>query len=283
MPEFLVEFITPIVKATKGSRSHTFFTLPEYATWLEDQSSTKGWTIKYYKGLGTSTPKEAKEYFAEMDDHQKSFSYGGAEDDVAIDMAFSKKKIEERKDWLRGFKAGTFLDHSVEKITYSEFVNKELILFSMADNVRSIPSMVDGLKPGQRKVLFSCMKRKLTSDIKVAQLAGYVSEHSAYHHGEASLNGTIVNMAQTHVGSNNIALLVPSGQFGTRIQGGKDAASPRYIFTRLSMATRMLFNPHDDALLTFMEDDGQSIEPQWYVACARCRDSVLAYACHDLQ
>jgi DNA gyrase/topoisomerase IV subunit A len=89
----------------------------------------------------------------------------------------------------------------------------------MADNIRSIPSVADGLKPGQRKVLFGCFKRNLTpdSDIKVAQLAGYVSEKTAYHHGEQSLTATIVGLAQTFVGSNNINLLSPNGQFGTRI------------------------------------------------------------------
>ena len=55
---------------------------------------------------------------------------------------------------------------------------QELILFSRADLERSIPNMVDGLKPGQRKILFACFKRNLKSDVKVAQLAGYVSEHS---------------------------------------------------------------------------------------------------------
>ena len=124
----------------------------------------------------------------------------------------------------------------------------------MADNVRSIPSMVDGFKPSQRKVLFSCFKRKLKKDIKVVQLAGYVSEHSAYHHGEASLQGTIVNMAQNYCGSNNINLLMPSGQFGTRLLGGKDAASPRYIFTHLAKITRVLFSEHDDALMDFLDD-----------------------------
>ena len=97
--------------------------------------------------------------------------------------------------------------------------------------------MVDGLKPGQRKILFSCFKRgksMMKTEIKVAQLAGYVSEHSAYHHGETSLAGTIVGMAQTFVGSNNIPLLTPAGQFGTRLLGGKDAASPRYIFTKVA-------------------------------------------------
>ena len=160
---------------------------------------------------------------------------------------------------------GTYLDHNVSSLSISDFVNKELILFSMADNIRSIPSMVDGFKPGQRKVLFGCFKRKLKREIKVAQLAGYVAEHSAYHHGEASLLMTIVGLAQAYVGSNNINVLDPNGQFGTRLAGGKDAAAARYIFTNVSKITRTIFHPADDALLNYMQDDGDSIEPSWYL------------------
>jgi DNA topoisomerase-2 len=99
----------------------------------------------------------------------------------------------------------------------------------------------------------------------VAQLAGYVSEHSAYHHGEASLQGCIVNMAQDFVGSNNIHLLSPIGQFGTRLMGGKDAASARYIFTNLEQLTRRLYDPLDNDVLKYLDEDGQSIEPEWYI------------------
>ncbi|KAG9104156.1 DNA topoisomerase 2 [Ceratobasidium sp. 370] len=135
----------------------------------------------------------------------------------------------------------------------------------MADNIRSIPSVVDGLKPGQRKVIFGCFKRKLKNEIKVAQLVGYISEKTAYHHGEQSLTMTIVNLAQNFVGSNNINLLKPEGQFGTRSQGGKDAASARYIFTNIPRMTRAIFHPCDDALLNYLKDDNDSIEPEWYM------------------
>ena len=151
VPGFLIEFITPIVKVTKGRESKSFFTLPEYESWKEVHEDGKGWNIKYYKGLGTSTSKEAKEYFSAMDLHRKEFRYDGVEDDGLIDMAFSKKKVEERKVWLNAFEEGTYLDHTAEQVSYSDFINKELILFSMADNVRSIPSMIDGFKPSQRK------------------------------------------------------------------------------------------------------------------------------------
>ncbi len=121
------------------------------------------------------------------------------------------------------------MDHSVPELSISDFVNKELVHFAVADCVRSIPSLVDGLKPGQRKILFTCLDKDVSEEIRVAQLSGSVSLHSAYHHGEASLNKAIVGMAHDFVGSNNINLLHPAGSFGSRLQGGKDAASARYV------------------------------------------------------
>jgi DNA topoisomerase-2 len=264
VPGFMTEFITPIVKATKGKQTLKFYTMVEYERWKQN-TNTRGWKIRYYKGLGSNTPEEAQEYFSQISKHQKEFQWTGPQDDEAIEMAFSKKKADARKEWLRAYQPGTYLDQSVSKISYSDFINKELILFSLADCVRSIPSMVDGLKPGQRKILFCCFKRNLKTEIKVAQLSGYVSEHSAYHHGEASLHETIIGMAQNYVGAHNINLLEPIGQFGTRLQGGEDAASARYIRTKLADLTRYIFIPEDDHILKYLEEDGESIEPEWYV------------------
>jgi len=267
---FLQQFITPIVKVTKGKKYKTFFTLPEYETWKEQNNDAKGWTIKYYKGLGTSTSAEAKDYFSHLNVHEVNFAK--LEDDEKggdlVDMAFSKTRVDDRKIWLNNLQEDTFLDYSEckeEGVKFSEFIDKELVLFSQADNARSIPHVYDGFKPSQRKVLFSCFKRKLKGEIKVAQLAGYVGEHSAYHHGEMSLTGTIIGMAQSFCGSNNINLLTPSGQFGTRRMGGKDSASPRYVFTKLEKITRTIFHPDDDELLTYLNDDGLSIEPSFYM------------------
>jgi len=197
--------------------------------------------------------------------HRMAFKYSGPTDDDAIDLAFNKKRADDRKDWINAYKDGDTVDHTKPSVGYADFINKELVAFSKYDVMRSIPCMVDGFKPGQRKVIFCCFKRNLKSDVKVAQLAGYISEHSAYHHGETSLQGTIVGMAQRFVGSNNINLLVPSGQFGTRLQGGKDSASARYIYTRLERIARVIFHPDDDPILEYQTEEGQSIEPKWYI------------------
>ncbi len=131
--------------------------------------------------------------------------------------------------------------------------------------MRSIPNMMDGLKTSLRKILYSAFKKRLVSEIKVAQFSGYVSENSCYHHGEMSLNAAIVGMAQNFVGSNNINLLQPLGQFGTRRRGGDDSASERYIFTALSPITRAIFPEADDHILEYLEDDGYPVEPKYYL------------------
>mmetsp|Transcript_89770 Transcript_89770/g.187564 ORF Transcript_89770/g.187564 Transcript_89770/m.187564 type:complete len:1239 (+) Transcript_89770:165-3881(+) len=261
---FVREFVTPIVKASKGGETMTFFTQVEYENWKEQNEGGKGWHIKYYKGLGTSTAAEAKEYFSAMDDHRIDFSWKSKKDGELIDMAFSKTRADDRKNWMNEYEEGTFVDHTSDTLSYSDFVNLELVQFSKYSVMRSVPSIMDGFKPTQRKVLYCCFKRNLRTDVKVAQLVGYVGEHSAYHHGEASLAGTIIAMAQDFVGSNNLNLLTPSGQFGTRAQGGSDHASARYIYTRLMPMTRLVFSPLDDAILNYLEEDGQRIEPQWY-------------------
>ncbi|KAH8357885.1 hypothetical protein KR200_002780 [Drosophila serrata] len=274
---FLEEFITPIVKATKKNEELSFYSLPEFEEWKNDTANHYTYNIKYYKGLGTSTSKEAKEYFQDMDRHRILFRYDGSVDDESIVMAFSRKHIESRKVWLTnhmdevkrrkelGLPERYLYTKGTKHVSYADFINLELVLFSNADNERSIPSLVDGLKPGQRKVMFTCFKRNDKREVKVAQLSGSVAEMSAYHHGEVSLQMTIVNLAQNFVGSNNINLLEPRGQFGTRLTGGKDSASARYIFTLMSPLTRLIYHPLDDPLLAYQTDDGQRIEPLWYL------------------
>jgi DNA topoisomerase-2 len=265
IPGFLSFMNTPILRAKKGAQTRLFYNDGEYALWKETMTAQvlNTWTIKYFKGLGTSTSAEFKEYFANK--KIVDFVHAGQASDDTIDKVFNKKRPDDRKTWLENYDKTAYLDTSCPTVPYETFIDKELIHFSTYDCARSIPNMVDGLKISLRKILFSAFKRKLTTEIKVAQFSGYVSEHSAYHHGEASLNGAIVNMAQNFVGSNNVNLLEPVGQFGTRLQGGDDSASERYIFTHLNPMTRLIFPEPDDAVLTYKDDDGTVVEPEYYV------------------
>ena len=255
---------TPILRAKKGNEVKLFYNDGEYMQWKDSlgQFGIKGWIIKYFKGLGTSTSKEFKEYFANK--KIVNFIYNNEQSDDNIDKVFNKKRPDDRKTWLENYDKRAYLDTNHERVYYEDFINREMIHFSTYDCARSIPNMVDGLKTSLRKILYSAFKRKLTTEVKVAQFSGYVSEHSAYHHGEASLNGAIVNMAQNYVGSNNINLLEPNGQFGTRLHGGDDSASERYIFTMLNPMTRAIFPEADDNVLSYLNDDGTLVEPEFY-------------------
>jgi len=260
---FLCTLLTPILKATKGSNTVSFYSIPEFQQWKQAQpAGLPGWKIKYYKGLGTSTPTEAREWFKNL--HEIQYEWDEKTDE-SMNLAFNKKLADDRKRWLSHYEPSKMLVPVGGRASYTSFVNDELIHFSNADNIRSLPHLMDGLKPSQRKILFACLKRNLREEIRVAQLAGYVSEHAAYHHGEASLNGTIIGMAQNFVGSNNINLLKPVGQFGSRLHGGQDAASPRYIHTYLESIVSTLFRKEDMNLLTYIDDDGDLVEPEYYL------------------
>jgi len=266
IPGFIGFMNTPILKARRGAQEVLFYNDGEFEEWKKqfpNATVPASWSTKYYKGLGTSTGKEFKEYF----EHKKmvNFVHTGKESDDHLDMAFNKKRADDRKEWLANYSREAFLDTSKPSIPYEEFIDHGLIHFSIYDNERSIPNLMDGLKISLRKILYAAFKKGgLKTEIKVAQFSGYVSEHSAYHHGEASLNAAIIGMAQSFVGSNNINLLEPNGQFGTRIKGGQDSASERYIFTQLNRLTRLIYRQEDDAVLSYIDDDGQMVEPIYY-------------------
>src|SRR6056300_824247 len=264
---FVVSMVTPIIKASKGTQSKSFYTDSAFRTWYGNGKA--GWRIKYYKGLGTSTSAEAREYFKKIQDLTVKFDMDTMTDDSIV-LAFDKKKADARKSWLL---ESTAKDADqlevpygyVKQLDITDFVHKDLVNFSLADLKRSIAHMADGLKPSQRKVMYSCFQKNLRDEMKVAQLAAFVAEKSAYHHGEVSLADTIVKLANDYTGSNNINLLEPCGQFGTRLMGGKDASQTRYIFTRLTKDARKIYDPKDDAILNYLDDDGRSIEPDFYM------------------
>jgi len=266
IPGFLTSMLTPIIKASnnRGVEVIEFYNMSDYERWIETDIAKNGsWKIKYYKGLGTSNDQEAKEYFKNM--KKITYKYDENADEV-IDLAFNKKRADDRKDWLANYDKDNVLDYKNLEVDFKTFVDKDLIHFSNRDLQRSINHICDGLKESTRKILFACFKRRLyTNEIKVAQLSGYVSEVSAYHHGEASLQQAIVGMAQIYVGTNNINLLSPNGQFGSRCQGGQDASSARYIFTLLSKLTKLIFKEEDNNILNYQDDDGQQIEPEFYI------------------
>ncbi|GKB44248.1 DNA topoisomerase 2, partial [Tanacetum coccineum] len=259
VPNFMLDFIPPIVKAS--TKETTMKNLAFYSSEYEAMRKQLGnqFTITSYKEFES---EEGGKY--NYDQHIKDFVWDNDEDGDAIERAFSNKKIEERKHWLQAPQDGN-LDLKEKGIRYSDFMNKEFKQYAKADLQRSIPSMVDGLKPHERKILFYALKKPIIQEIEVTQFSIYVLDHSLYHDGEVTLVGTIIGMTQNYVGSNNINLLQSNMQLGTRLMGGKDHSSARDIFTQLSPITRYIFHKTDEHLLNYLNDNGQSIEPAWDV------------------
>lgn len=295
---FVQCYTTPIVKMwkktdTKKKIVNEFYSMSEFDNFVSNtlNNDTSRWNVKYYKGLGTSSPEEAKESFRDFEKHLLTYvwdktgcnkpidtlsSNDATESDDDIEMDEGKRAMllgfdgrqemrDERKVMIRAYNKDNIIDPGETEITVNDFVHKELSHFAHYNVSRAIPSVIDGLKPSQRKVLYAAFKRRLDKgEIKVSQFAGYVAEHTEYHHGEMSLNGTIINMAQDYIGSNNINLLTPNGAFGTRREGGKDAASPRYIYTQMNKLTPLIFRHEDSVILKKNFEDNMEIEPVNY-------------------
>jgi DNA topoisomerase-2 len=304
---FVTSLITPIVKATHRTRDPVhFYSQEQLSRWLEDAGVVSnggalagGWHLKYYKGLGTSTAEEARAIFREFAKHRVRFEMSPAGPE-ALELAFGKGQAGERKRWLMSSWNGpdgsggddddapapsvgtprylcpeqmSSLD---KRVGIDDFVNQELITFSREDVERSVPHLMDGFKPSQRKIVYTCLKRNFAAaaddaaslaraGVKVVQLAGSVTALACYQHGEQSLHGTITNLAQDFLGSNQVPLLAAIGQFGTRLMGGKDAASPRYISSCLRHTAEVIFRKEDTHILRYLKEDGQTVEPEFYV------------------
>jgi len=123
---------------------------------------------------------------------------------------------------------------------------------------RAIPHMIDGLKPSQRKILYTALKTANTSRIKTASLSGNTISQANYHHGDASLNDAITKMVQLH--SNNIPLLEGEGSFGSRLV--PDAAAPRYTYVKMSQNFEKYFA---DTMVADKSIDPEDPEPAFYL------------------
>jgi len=257
---FAISMKTPIFKII-DKKTHKFY-YDEQSLIGKNLNKLK---VKYYKGLGTTKPEDVNEIFG-----KKVLEFYKDEcTDLKFETAFDKSQSSARKLWIESYDPSTIestLDDTNDALipcSITKHLDEELIKFFIDDCSRTLPSVFDGLKESQRKVLYGAKKRNLITDLKVAQLGAYVAEHTGYHHGEANLFGTIINMAQSFPGSNNVPLLSAEGMFGTRLSGGEDAASPRYLFTKMTKACLDLFPEVDEYEQRIKE--GDVVEPQYYV------------------
>lgn len=270
-PGFIVSMETPIIKVSiKHKEDLLFYDENMFENYRKTHHNL---IIKYYKGLGSINCKDVPLFFG-----KKMVKYNNDfKSEISINKVFKDENADERKKWLSTYDPSisqycidTFpevkdpsSDTKLIIANVSDFMEHEMIKFSYEDCKRSLASCIDGLKESQRKVIYAIRKKFKNNNgfIKVAQLSGYVAEQTDYKHGEQNLCDTIIKFAQNFVGSNNLQLLVPDGQFGTRNEGGKDASNSRYIFTKPSKILNYIFKEEDDHILNYT-DEG---EPDFFV------------------
>jgi len=270
---FLHFLRTPIVKIHMKQETLNFLFYYASQQYIMNQQLSKK-AIKYFKGLGTYKPNEIRDDFGRYPvsllSNEKSREL--------LSRIFGKDDVEFRKQWLLEHQEKILErkipDYEIETLPINDFLEDEMRLYSIDSCFRAIPCVLDGFKESTRKIMTSAFTRPLnyTSDeLKVVQLAGYVAEKMGYHHGEQNIPDTIIGLAQSFPGSNNIPLLVAAGNFGSRQGGGNnlsvgdDAAAPRYIFTKLEMLTRCIFREEDDIFLPDRIQEGEVVEKQYYM------------------
>lgn len=263
---FIMSMRLDICIARLGKKMITFMFERELDKWVEEYPESHKWEIDYYKGLATYEDEDIKRLFSEPrllvhtnDKHTHDY----------LTMAFDPTRSDDRKYWIADYKERLSENKLNEprvdgEQTISEFMAEEFIEFSAEDLERSVPSMVDGLKPSQRKILYTVEDKNIKTKTKVQELAGTISAYTAYKHGQVSLEGAMICLAQDYPGSNNINMLVPCGRFGSEHEGGKDAGASRYIYTHIAPIFRKIFIDDDKLILKYMKEEGKKIEPHTY-------------------
>lgn len=255
---------TPIMRGYNGKKTVKFYTQNQYDTWSQN-NSLSGWEWKYLKGLGSSNDDEVD------DDSNDRVDVSCIYDEQAprtLRLAFHTNYVTERKEWIDTWMPNYQVEEMIEQ-PISDFVNHELIQFSICDIKRSLPSMIDGLKVSQRKIIFGAMDywgkqtgKPKSKSLKTAILATHISLKTNYHHGPKSLSSAIISMAQDFVGTNNLPYFVRDGQFGNR--KGRPPADPRYSSTRPEWWWPLIFKEEDVPLYKYFKEEGGEWEPETF-------------------
>lgn len=265
---FIVDYMTPYRKLTKGNRSLRFYYETQYLQWRQDNPSETGWIEQYYKGLGSNKDHDIEEIAA--DPKVVTFQLdAGARSKIHMAMG-ANKESREKKQWIKKHDVMGTKDIVGGVLPVSDFIDGFLRPYSFSTISRNMPHLMDGLTNVARKIVFGAFKkwgRECTSKalVKVNDFAGLVSTKTKYHHGD-SIQISVIRMAQEYVGSNNLPLLFgDGGRFGDIEEGIKSAAQPRYLEVNASSLLPYIFRKEDDSILTPDVVDGAEVEPCMYL------------------
>jgi DNA gyrase subunit A len=148
--------------------------------------------------------------------------------------------------------------HSLDSVPLTDIVKEEYRtyqIYTLMD--RAIPYLQDGLKPGQRRILFTLWKNQSKGLMKVSSATGLVL--TLHPHGPASVESAIVNLAQDYTFSNNYPLIEKKGYFGERMETAP--AASRYIECKLGKLTEYLLFDDMNQVTMIPNYDEKVMEP----------------------
>lgn len=262
---------TPMLTIKQGKIHAKFYCEFEFKEWCEQNKKIRidPKNIKFIKGLGTNEDEDVVEEFANPHYIRMEYDEHASEN---FQLAFSND-ASKRKDWIKNYIDSTVRICDLEIQNASDFINNDLKYFSIISNRKMLPSIFDGMKECQRKILWAAFSEWSTNGrwktpakcnkIKVADFGSIASTLTAYQHGEVSLQKCIVLMSQTYPTSNNMPYLKAIGQFGSRHT--PKASAPRYISVTRSLWIDYVYREEDFPLLEILEDEGKKIEPKYYL------------------
>jgi DNA topoisomerase-2 len=240
----------------------SFYNEVDYKNYITENPLPVGAKVIFIKGLATNEDDDIEDMFKNYEKNTIPIDFDNPE---LLVHTFDSACIDKRKELLTTINDETHLDViENEPILLSNFINLDHSLYERDACERAIPSVIDGLKPTQRKVLYVLFKYP-RKQMKVFQVSGIVAQQANYHHGDQSMSATIIKMAQDFTGANNINYLTPIGQFGSRLANGDDAGAPRYISTVINPISRLIFPAIDDNVLKEKHEDNQIVEPYFYI------------------
>ena len=277
--DYIMGLLTPLLSVSRGTDTKFFMSKEQFDNWLSQQSPNaivqddknrraSQWMVTYFKGLG----RWEKEMFEDPNiiTNFKEVVYKFDEASYErLKLAFDKTLADKRKDWVSvaNIPKPSYISNGIRLVQrVDDFVDTRLRRFSVEDNLRSIPCVIDNLKPSQRKIIYAIILRKLgETPVKIAQFMGYVAENTEYEHGEANLGETIMRMCQDHPGANNLPLITGKGEYGSRVKNGADFADPRYVFMARASLMDKVIRKEDNVLLDYLTSEGKLIEPRFYI------------------
>lgn len=268
---FIKRLITPIIRVREGKTSTGYDDEKDFIDWANREFGgvdkiPARCKVEYFKGLAGHGKDDVENIGKTIHKNIKTISW--TEDSKLLCDIFYGKPTQGRKDLLATpvdvqYNKDLWTRHYIRLNEHFQIESKAFMLDFMK---RKLKSAIDGLIPSQRKVLCGCRTTK-TTNVKVYQLSGDISNRMCYQHGDASLNQTIIKMAQTFAGTNNIPVLLPiSAMFGGRELGRGKTGQARYLTTRYNKPVMNLLFPRvDDCMLTYVYEEGIKCEPLYYV------------------